>query len=288
VDKTGKTILVTGATGTQGGAVARALLQEGWAVRVLVRNPASPRAAQLAQRGAVLVRGDLDDSASLAPALHDVYGVFSTQVTTSGVEAEVRQGKALAEASRVAGVQHFIHASVHSADLATGVPHFESKWRIEQHLRSTGLPYTVLRPVFFMENFINYFPPAFEDGVYTLRLALHPDTRLSMIAADDIGAFTAIVLQASERYAGRAFEIGGDILTMPQVCDRMQVHTGKPFRFEELPIEAVRSFNQDYALMFELFNTRGQPLDLAQTRAVHPGVMDFSAWLKSVDWQPPA
>jgi uncharacterized protein YbjT (DUF2867 family) len=287
MDKTGKPILVTGATGTQGGAVARALLKGGWSVRALVRDPEKPAAQALKQLGAELRQGDLDKSAALATAVQGAYGVFSVQsFTEHGVEGEMRQGKALADAANGAGVKHFVYASVHSANLRSGVPHFDSKGEIEQHIQSVGLPHTILRPVFFMENFNNFFPPVLEEGGYVLRIALHPETKLSMLAPDDIGAFTAIVFSNPDRYLDKAFEIAGDALTIPQVAQKMQNAAGKPFRFDEMPIEQVRAFSEDFALMFDYFNQTGQPVDIAGLHTVHPGLTDFSTWLTKTNWKP--
>ena len=137
-----KIILVTGATGQQGGAVARHLLkQPGFAVRALTRDSAKPAARALAQAGAEVVRGDLDDPASVRRALEGAWGVFSVQnFMETGYEGEIRQGKALADAAKAAGVQHFVYTSVVSADRKTGLPHFESKWQIEQHIVQADCP----------------------------------------------------------------------------------------------------------------------------------------------------
>jgi uncharacterized protein YbjT (DUF2867 family) len=289
MEKAGKIILVAGATGTQGGCAARALLKNGWHVRALVRDPAKPAAQALQQLGAELVAGNLDDQHSLGRALAGVYGVFSVQgFLEQGLDGELRQGKALADAARAADVKHFVYSSVHSANLNSGIPHFDSKGKIEEHIQSLGLPHTILRPVFFMENFNNYFPPALEDGVWTLRLALHPQTKLSMIAAEDIGAFTAIAFNHPDRYLDKAFEIAGEALTLPQVAEKMHKHTAKPFRFIELPIEQVRAFSADFALMFEYFNNVGQPVDVAGLYTIHSGLLNFDEWLAKSNWQPRA
>src|ERR1035441_5506439 len=136
-----KTILVTGATGQQGGAVARQLLkQPSFAVRALSRDLAKPAARALAQAGAEVIRGDLNDPASIRRALEGAYGVFSVQnFMETGFDGEINQGKHLADAAKSAGVQHFVYSSVVSADRRTGLPHFESKWQIEQHIAQSRL-----------------------------------------------------------------------------------------------------------------------------------------------------
>ena len=149
----GRVILVSGATGQQGGSVARNLLEWGFAVRALTRDAEKAAARELADLGAEVVGGDLEDRASIERVLDGVYGVFSVQQFWEvGVEGEVRQGILLADAAKEAGVEHFVYSSVGSAHRDTGIPHFDSKWDVEEHVRASGVPYTVLRPVFFMQN----------------------------------------------------------------------------------------------------------------------------------------
>src|ERR671916_2504543 len=144
-------ILVTGATGNQGGAAARELLANGCRVKAMTRNPTSEAAQALVAENAEVVRADLDDPSSLESALAGVWGVFTVQNTwEAGVEREEEQGKRIAEIARRQGVQHYVYSSVGSAHRATGIPHFDNKWRVEETVRGLGLPsYTILRPVFF-------------------------------------------------------------------------------------------------------------------------------------------
>jgi uncharacterized protein YbjT (DUF2867 family) len=283
-----ETILVTGATGQQGGAVARALLRDGWKVRAFVRDPAKPATQALKSAGAEIAKGDFDDAASLDRALVGAYGMYAVQtmVTPDGIPGEIRHGKAHAEAAKRAKVKHFVYGSVGAADRDTGIPHFESKAQIERHIRALGLPATVLRPVFYYENFATFFPPPLENGAYVLRLALRPQTRLGMMAVADIGSFAALAFNNPKEYIGMSLDIGGDEKTMPEVAALMQKQFGQPFRFEELPIEAVRSFNQDLAIMFEWFNKAGQKPDLARLRKRHSGLIDFATWLRTSGWNP--
>src|SRR4249920_287347 len=181
-------IVVTGATGHQGGATARELLAKGHKVRAMTRKPESPAAKELAKLGAEVVKGDLDDSASLERALAGAWGTYAVQNTwEAGVEREEQQGLRFADVARKAGIKHYVYASVASAHRHTGIPHFENKWRVEERVRSLGFPsYTIIRPVFFMENF--FLPsllPAIQQG--QLAVALDPKTMLQMIAVSDIG-----------------------------------------------------------------------------------------------------
>lgn len=283
-----KTILVTGATGQQGGAVVRALLAAGWSVRCLVRDPSKPAAAELRLLDADVVQGDLDDPVSLDRACAGCHGAFSVQTpyTPQGVHGEIAQGKRLADAARRAGVAHFVYSSVGSADRGTGVPHFESKRQIEEYVRALNLPATILRPTFFMENFATYFRPSLENNVYVVRMPVKPATRLAMIAVADIGAFAAIAFDDPGRYVGLALDLGGSVLTLPEAVARMQGRFQKHFAFEELPLDAIRRTSEDLALMFEWFNAAGQTVDLADLRARHPGLMSFVDWLDRSGWDP--
>ena len=151
-----KIIAVTGATGQQGGAVARKLLADGWQVRALTRDTDKPAAQELAALGAELVPGDMDNRAELDAAFDGAYGVFSVQnfwLPNVGFEGEIRQGKNVADAVKAAGIQHLVYSSVGSAHRGLGQKHFESKWIIEQYIHSLDIPSTILRPVAFFENF---------------------------------------------------------------------------------------------------------------------------------------
>ncbi|MEX0958356.1 MAG: NmrA/HSCARG family protein [Burkholderiales bacterium] len=284
-----RTILITGATGQQGGAVARALLAGDWKVRAFVRDDSKPASQELRSLGAELAVGDLNDPASVERALSGVYGVYAVQtpMTPDGTPGEIRQGKALADAAAHAGVKHFVYGSVGAADQNTRIPHFESKRQIEVHIRDLGLPYTFLRPAFYYENFTTFFAPQPEGDGYVLRLPLQEQTTLGMIAVCDIGAFAALAFAAPRDFVGRSVEIGGDSRTMPEVARLMEAQCGKPVRFEELPIEAIRAFSEDLAVMFEWFNRAGQKPDVTALRKLHPGLLDVAAWLRASGWHSP-
>src|SRR5439155_24441148 len=203
-----RTVLITGATGHQGGAVAHALAGKGFNIRAMTRKPGSDAAQALARTGAQIVQGDLNDAASLKKALAGAWGVFAVQNTwEAGVEGEEEQGKRLATLAREAGVQHFVYTSVGSADRKTGIPHFENKFRIEGTVRSLKFPsHVILRPVFFMENWLSpWFKPGLDQG--KLMMAVKPTTRLQMIAVDDIGAFGLKAFEESEKLNRREIDI---------------------------------------------------------------------------------
>ena len=286
MNKREKPILVAGATGQQGGAVARHLLAAGWPVRALTRDSDGPAARALADRGASVVQGDLADRTSLDRALEGAYGVYGVQVfwpPSVGVEGEVLHGSNLADAAKAAGVKHFVYSSVGGADRSTGVAHFESKWRIEQHIRALGLPATILRPVFFMENFFfpNFRGPILEG---TLNWELRPDTRLALIAVDDIGAFAALALEKPEEFIGRAIEIGGDELTPPEVAEQFAKAIGRPVQFVEQSMDQIWSFDSDLAAMLQWFIDEGYQIDIPALRAIHPQLLTFEEWLRKAGW----
>src|SRR3954462_11907240 len=147
-----KAILVTGATGHQGGAVLAHLGERGFSCRALTRDPAKPEARTALRPGVEVAKGDMEDPASLVRAMDGVHGVYGVQTPfESGVEGETRQGANLIDAAKRSRISHFVYSSVASADQRTGVPHFDSKFQIEERLRGTGMHFTIVRPVFFME-----------------------------------------------------------------------------------------------------------------------------------------
>ncbi|WP_217576058.1 NmrA/HSCARG family protein [Streptomyces sp. GbtcB7] len=282
------TVLVLGATGNQGGAVARELLRRGWPVRALTRDPNSAKAQALTKAGAEAVAGDLDDPQSLDAALSGVYGVYSVQtfMGPEGVKGEERQGRAVADAAARANVQHFVYGSVGGADRNSGIPHFESKARIEMHIAELGLPATVLRPAFFINNFAFVGPQRAGDGL-VLALGLKPETSLQMFAPEDIGLFAADAFESPAEYFGRQLELATDELTGPQMAQVFEKVSGLPTTFQELPIEQVRQFNEETGVMFDWFNKVGYSADLPALRAQHPDLTTLEAWALR-NWTAPA
>jgi len=279
-------ILVTGATGQQGGAVARELLAAGHKVRAMTRKPDGPAAQTLKKLGAEVVGGDLDDPASVTRALNGAWGTFAVQNTwEAGVEKEEEQGKRFADLARKAGIQHFVYSSVGSAHRNTGIPHFDNKWRVEETVRGLGFPsHVVLRPVFFMENWISpWFKPAIDQG--QLAVGIKPDTVLQMIAVADIGKYGRYAFDQHQALNGKALDIAGDGLTMPEVAKLISAAAGRTITFFSVPIEEVRKFSTDFAAMLEWFDKVGYEADIAarsKESAIRPTT--FADWVKSVQW----
>lgn len=287
-------VLVIGATGQQGGATARHLLGRGQAVRALVRDPDSPAAGALRRAGAALVTGDLDATASLRTAMEGTRGVFlvltmmaGPRISPEGVVAEERRGKAVADLARECGIGHLVYSSVDGAGADSGIPYYESKMRIEEHIRALGLPATILRPVSFMENFATYNRPVLEDGELVVSLAIRPELPMQLISVRDIGAFAAIAFGRPEAFLGRTLEIAGDVLTPPQIAETFGHVCGLPARYRQTPIEQVRAFDAQLAQMFTFFNEHPSELaDLSALRAVHPELMRLETWVRTSGWKP--
>lgn len=276
-------IVVTGATGQQGGAVLRHLRGRGIPVRALTRDPQAAAARALADAGIAVVRGDLDDRASLDRALVGAYGVYSVQnYALTGFAGEVRQGKALADAAKAAGIRHLVYSSVGGAERRTGVSHFESKFRIEEHIRALDLPHTILRPAFFMENW-GRSRDAILGG--TLAQPLDPATPLQMIAVEDIGAFAALAFAEPAEWLGRAVELAGDALTMTQMAALVDRVVGRAVLYVRVPPDQFRrAAGEETATMYAWFDAAGYRADIPALRALYPPLATLERWLRRSGW----
>ena len=279
------TVVVTGSTGKQGGAVARGLLERGHKVRAVTRDPSSSEAKLLANAGVTLVAASFEDRAALTKALEGASSLFAmTTPFGVGTEAETRQGVAAADAAKAAGV-HLVFTSVNSADRQTGVPHFDSKYEVEKHIAEIGARATILAPAFFMENL--YFGKAqLAEGIYAL--ALPPTRKLAQIAVADIGAVAVRVLEDAARFAGKRFDLAGDDLTGNEVMAVLSRVTGRPFSYFQVPLDAIRQrMGEDAVKMYEWFDRVGYAVDRAALRREFPDVAfhDFESWAKAQDWK---
>ncbi len=284
---TDKTVLVTGATGRQGGAVVRHMLPKGWKLRALTRNSSSHAAQELARQGVEVVQGDLEDVASLERASRSVYGIYSVQdFWTVGAKREVQQGKNLADVAKKAGVQHFVYSSVGGAERNTGITHWESKWEIEKHIRKLVLPATILRPATFMET---YHVLEVEVGILKGKLAdpIRADKPYQTIATDDIGAFAALAFERPKDFIGLELEIAGSELTNLEAAKVFSRVMGKPVKFQKLPMPIVRLFlGKEFCEMFRWFNEAGYKADIAGLRGRYPEIHlhTLEEWLREEGW----
>jgi len=279
-------ILVTGATGHQGGAVARELLARGHRVRAMTRKPDSDAAQALAALGAELVKGDLDNAEALKRAIQGAWGVFAVQNTwEAGVEGEEAQGKRIAEIARKNGVQHYVYTSVASAHRKTGIPHFDNKWRIEETVRGLAFPsHVIIRPVFFMENSLSpWFKPGIDQG--KLMIGIKPTTVLQMIAVADIGKYGLLAFEKPAELNRREIDIAGDAHTMPETANILSKAAGRTITFQQVPIAEVRKSSEDYAKMLEWFDGVGYDADIAgnaKQYGIRPTTL--REWAASANW----
>ena len=273
MDRSRCPIVVTGATGKQGGAVARDLMDDGWAVRAFVRDANKPAARALAGLGAALVTGDLDDPDSVTQAVDGAYGVFSVQSWADGVDVEERRGKVLAETAAAALVEHFVYSSVGGANRKTGVPHFESKSRIEGRIHDVGLPFTIFRPAYFMENLL-WQRDAICDG--HIAPPIDPDVPLQFVAVQDIASFVALAFRSPGGWLGRSSELAGDELSFREVArvlsDRLSLEV--EVRSVVRPVEPERQVMADWLEQY------GYDADIGRLRTILPSLHSLSDWAR--------
>ncbi|MFI0941421.1 NmrA family NAD(P)-binding protein [Streptomyces sp. NPDC021020] len=277
------TVLVTGATGKQGGAVARRLLGAGYAVRAFVRDADRPAARALAALGADLAVGDFDAPASLAEALRGVHGVFAPQpgdLPDPDPGRNVRRGRALVDAAAAAGVAHLVYSSAAPVGRGSGVGHFEAMAEVEAHLGASGVPATVLRPVFFMENW-SYLMPQARGGGRSGAVALAPGTALQMIAVADIARIAADCFAHPGEFTGRTLEIAGDELTVRQVAEAFTAADGAPARLARTPLDELRREAPYLVDFYAWLDGAGYQADVAALRGRWPDLLTFGAWLRT-------
>ena len=277
------TVVVTGSTGKQGGAVARGLLEQGHKVRAITRDPNSSQARLLANAGVSLVTASLEDTAAIIKALEGATSLFAMTTPFGGTEAEIRQGVATADAAKAAGV-HLVFTSVGSANRQTGVPHFDSKYEVEKHIAKVSVRATILAPVAFMEN-LYFIKDQLAKGIYAS--ALSPTRALAQVAVPDIGAVAVRVLEEPARFIGKRFDLAGDELTGNDAMVILSRVTGRPFSYYQVPLDVVRQrMGEDAVKMYEWFDRVGFAVDRAALRREFPDVAfhDFESWAKKQDW----
>ncbi len=280
------TILVTGSTGKQGGAVARHLLKDGWKVRALVRDVGKPAAIKLEKMGVVLAKGDLFDRASLDRAMQGAHGAFSVQnywLPDVGFKGEIRQGTMLADAAKDAGVEHFVYSSVGAAHRGMGQKHFESKWRIEQYLEEVELPHTILRPVAFMDNII-WSRAEISNGELP-GMGVPPEKKTQIIAVDDIGAIAAITFSDPARFLGQTLELAGDELTDGEKASILSQVIGRPVMVVDRKLPEGFEPDEEQLAANRFFNGKAYTADIDAVREIHLGLQDFKQFLLNNDWK---
>lgn len=284
-----KKILVVGATGAQGGSVARALLVRGrYDVRALTRKDDSPAAQALRELGAEIVQGDLDDPASLTAALAGCYGAFGVTNFWEHYAHEDVHGRNLVKAVADAGVQHFVFSTLPPIANATNgalkSPHFDIKAAHEDYARSLGIPATFIHVPFYYENFLYFFPPRpAGDGTYQFGFP-QGDTPLAAMSVQDVGPIVAAIFEQPEKYIGQVLRLAGDELPAAAYADAMTRRTGATVRYAYVPRETFAALGfpgaEDLADMFEFYRLHipSRARDIETCRAIAPQLQSFEEW----------
>jgi uncharacterized protein YbjT (DUF2867 family) len=278
-----RTIVVTGVTGLQGGAVARRLLEDGWQVRGLTRNAASKQARALRALGAEVVQGDMAEAASLRHAFEGAYGIYSVQNPfIGGPEAEVKQGKNVADVARDVGVEHLVYGSAGTGRKGTGIPSWETKLQIEDHMKALELPLTVLRPMAFMELMTHrkFFPAA---STWHVMPKMMGSTRsVGWLCTDDLGAIAAKAFASPHRFVGNDLALASDVQSLDECRSVYREVMGRNPRRFPMPVWLFERFGfvgRDLTTMWRWLRTETIDLDAAPTRAIHPDALTVRGWL---------
>ena len=276
-------ILVTGVTGRQGGATARALLETGYRVRGLTRNPLSERAQGMAALGVEMVKGDFNDKQSLEAAMQGAKGVFLvTNFWEHGYQAEVQQGKNVVDVALATGIAHLVFSSVANADDTTGVPHFDSKYEVEEYIESSGIDYTIIRPVSFMENW-----ESSKDKVLAGKIArpFSLSTRVQLISVRDIGRFAAQAFSKPEDWKGRALDIAGEDISMKELVNLFSVVTGSPVEYVRIPWDEFElAEGEEMTIMDKWIEEVGYSANVNLVRSELPGMWSLEDYLEQAGW----
>lgn len=274
-------IVVTGATGRQGGAVTRALLEDNWHVRALTRNPNTPKAQALSALGAEVVQGDMDNRQSLQSVFSGAYGVYSVQnPMLSDLETEVRQGKLVADVAKEANVQHLVYGSA-GIGKPTGIGSWDSKLEVEAHMKALGIPLTILRPMAFMELMTDntYYPAV---STWHLMPKLMGASRpVAWISTDDLGIIAARIFASPEQYIGQEIKLASDVKSIEESRAIYRAVMGKnPPRFP-MPIWMFKRFvGTDLITMWQWLRSAEIDLDTKPAHAIYPEVLGLEAWLR--------
>jgi uncharacterized protein YbjT (DUF2867 family) len=274
------TILVCGATGRLGQLVPT-LLKRGHHVRAATRDTESAAARALADLGAQPVQADFDDRPSLAAAAHGADVVFAAGTGhAAGPQGDIRHGINVADAVRAAGDGHLVFVSVAAADRPTGVPVFDSKHAVEQHIRQAGVPYTIIAPVYYMDNVWNpWNRPALNDGRFPSPVPVA--RRVQQVSISDLIAFAAAVSETPDRFAGQRIALATDQPTAEECAMIVSGLVGRK-------VEPVGPFPDQHNPLFDWLDRAGDHLDVQTIRATYPDIdwHDFSAWAATQDWTP--
>lgn len=277
-----KVIFVTGVTGNQGGAVARNLINKGFKVRALTRNPTSAQAQNLREQQVDIIEGDLNEQNTFSHHLKNIDGIFSVQTFENGIDKEIKQGINLANLAKEYNVPHFLYSSVVGADLQTGIPHFESKLKIEAHIKQLRLPYTILRPTSFYENFlITQVRSRLVNG--KLVSPIDKNIVQQFISTEDIGRISAQIFINPGQYEGRTITMAVEQLDLVQVSGIFSKVLEKEIRYQKLPGLITRfAMGKDLYKMFKWINENGGVFikDIGPFQKEFPDYLTLEEWIK--------
>jgi len=277
-----KTIFVTGATGNQGTAVVQKLIEKGFKVIGLTRDPDSNKAQSLKKSGAEVVKGDLNSPDSYKDYLNGSYGVFGLMTFIYGVDKELKQGTQLADLAKKNGIKHFLYSSVCGCDLNTGIPHWETKHKIEEHIKSIGLPYTILRPVSFYQNFLI---PQVSSRINKGKLVTPTAANRTMqfISTDDIGPISARIFEQPEIYLGKTLTVGTEQMDMKKVAEIFSDVLGRKVTYQQLPGFITRlALGKNLHTMFKWCNSHDCLFikDIDSVKTEFPEMTRMDQWIK--------
>jgi uncharacterized protein YbjT (DUF2867 family) len=278
-----KVVFVTGGTGYQGGAVARNLARQGFRVQVLTRHPDSARAKSLAKQQIEIIPGDLNDPGTFREHLKGIAGIFSVQSFENGIAKEIRQGMDLANLARENEVRHFLYSSVSGADQQTGIPHWDSKFIIENHIRQLGLPFTIIRPASFYENFL--LPPA-KSWLLKGKLVnpVKADIVQQFISTEDIGKISARIFSRPDQYLGKTIMLAAEQMTLRQVCLLFAEILEREVKYQKMPLFITRlAMGKDLYKMFRWINGHDAVFikDMGQFRKEFPDLISLYQWIRN-------
>lgn len=276
------THLILGATGLQGGAVAHEMLMRAQSVRVLTRRASSPNAKALAEQGAEVVEGDLSRPDTLAPAFEGIEGVFSVQdfyAPGVGLVGELEQGRAVVAAAKAAGVRHIVQSSMGEGNTPGGPEHFISKALLERDIKRSGLEWTLLGTVWFMDNLLN---PEMKPHLMFPVLAgsLRADTLFQMLAIEDLGWVAAEALTDPDSWAGRKINLAGDVMTVPEMKRSYREVTGKRPKGWRIPAAMFRKLVPEFAEQLAWHNKANFAFGAQELRAAKPDAVRFQGFLE--------
>jgi uncharacterized protein YbjT (DUF2867 family) len=280
-------VLVTGATGKQGGSVIKALLDYGHRVRGLTRKPNSEKAKLLEEEGIEIVKGDFNDPDSIRKAMRDVDAVFLMGTSfEEGVEAEIRHGITVADIAKEMDLKHLVYTSVSSANKSTGVPHFESKFKVEEHIRKIGIPYTIIRPVSFMENFLAPWTlPKLKEGL--IEGPISPNRKSQSIALRDIGRFALYIFENREQLLGKEIDIASDEVSGNEISELFTHVLGYTVTYHQLDDETIKARGEEFLKMYQWVKKVGYDVNIEKLHSDFPIIewTIFKDWVNQQDWK---